>query len=309
MTAYIIRPRAPWLAPGPVFAAGRRAVSALYEGSPAFAAAGFALLALLVPFGLAGFVDERTVNDLNVWVKPSKFALALGVYLLTLALFARFTAPGTTERRWWRAMVATTLAAIGYEMAWIGGSSAAGIASHFNVGTPLMSAAYTAAGVSAVILTSATVFVGMAVGRSRDASSVHTLAPAMRSAIAWGLVLTFPLTVLTAGTLSSMQSHWIGGTPSDAGGLFLLGWSRDGGDLRVSHFFAVHAMQIVPMAAAVLLMARRWTGPAAAAAAGATSGTLERAATGRLIAVLFALFTLATYAQALTGRPFLPAIG
>ena len=30
-------------------------------------------------------------------------------------------------------------------------------------------------------------------------------------------------------------------------GLMVLKWSRDGGDLRVGHFFALYAMQILPV--------------------------------------------------------------
>ncbi len=35
-------------------------------------------------------VDDRLFNGINVWDKPLKFEIAIAVYLLTLAFYARF---------------------------------------------------------------------------------------------------------------------------------------------------------------------------------------------------------------------------
>jgi hypothetical protein len=40
-----------------------------------------------------------------------------------------------------------------------------------------------------------------------------------------------------------MKSHFIGGDGTDASGLPFVGWSTTGGDLRIAHFFGLHAMQ------------------------------------------------------------------
>lgn len=45
------------------------------------------------------------------------------------------------------------------------------------------------------------------------------LPPALKSGLVWSLALTLPLKLVTAGTLSDNGSHWVGGTPSDAGSL------------------------------------------------------------------------------------------
>ncbi len=105
--------------------------------------------------------------------------------------------------------------------------------------------------------------------------------------------LTLPLTLITAGTLSSMNGHWIGGTPSDAAGLPLMGWSRDGGDLRVAHFFATHALDFIPLAAWVIfkILGREATGM------------------GRIITAMFTGLVAFTFVQALMGKPFLPLLG
>jgi hypothetical protein len=86
------------------------------------------------------------------------------------------------------------------------------------------------------------------------------------------------------------MSHWVGGTQSDANGLWLMKWSRDGGDLRVAHFFGMHAMQVLPLLAALL------------------PGRMpHRVAIGMVVAAacLYTLGASYTFVQALHGVPFL----
>ncbi|MBN9065216.1 MAG: hypothetical protein J0H60_01740, partial [Rhizobiales bacterium] len=106
------------------------------------------------------------------------------------------------------------------------------------------------------------------------------------------LALTFVLTMIVAGTLSAWGSHWIGGAHSDAGGMILTGWSRDGGDLRVAHLFATHAMHFIPIF-------------------GVASAYIFGAGNRRpvwVFSVLFTSFIAFLYFQALAGQPFLPFI-
>jgi len=72
-------------------------------------------------------------------------------------------------------------------------------------------------------------------------------------AVVLGLVLT---TLLGGGFgfyLSSNGGHWVNAAPSDANGMMLFNWARDGGDLRVAHFFGMHAMQAIPLFALLTL--------------------------------------------------------
>ncbi|MEO1473045.1 MAG: hypothetical protein AAFS03_03755 [Pseudomonadota bacterium] len=66
----------------------------------------------------------------------------------------------------------------------------------------------------------------------------------------------------------------------------LTGWSLSGGDYRISHFLAVHAMQAVPIAVMILLavlpsgVVAALTLPLAAGWAGLILFTLARASDG-----------------------------
>ena len=48
------------------------------------------MLAAMAPTAFAALVDSREFLGIDVWMKPFKFELALAVYTLTLAFFARF---------------------------------------------------------------------------------------------------------------------------------------------------------------------------------------------------------------------------
>lgn len=104
-----------------------------------------------------------------------------------------------------------------------------------------------------------------------------------------GLIMSFALGGGFGIYLSMQDQHWVGGTLSDAAGLPGFGWSRDGGDLRVAHFFGLHALQLVPLFG---WLAQRWWRERARLAVLAFAG-------------VYALFTLATFVQALRAIPFL----
>lgn len=260
----------------------------LFGAEPWLAATGLALLALMIPTVAASILDDRLTNGIGVWTKPLKFQFSLAVYALTLAFFARYLAPGTRDRTWYRLYLAAVVAAICLEMVWLMGAATLGAPSHFNA-TPLGQQVYRTMGILATLLTSASAVYAFQIARNP-----HTgLSAAVKSGIVWGLALTLPLTLATAGTMSTMETHWVGATPSDAGGLTLMGWARDGGDLRVAHFFGTHAMHFMPLAGLV-----------SAALLGAT-----RVWPVRIAAAAFALFVGFVLAQALAGRPFLAALG
>jgi hypothetical protein len=159
-------------------------------------------------------------------------------------------------------------------------------ASHFNTEIPALTAVYPLMGVLAVLLTSASLVMGVSVWRNRATG----LDPALQLAVALGLILTFVLTVPVAGFLSSGSGHFVG---TSTRSLWALGWSRDAGDLRVAHFLATHALHFVPVAGLLAV----WLAPARAR-------RLVWLAAGAFVALV-----AFTFVQALQGRPFLPFLG
>jgi hypothetical protein len=225
---------------------------------PPFAALAVLIALAALPLMLAAALDTRQFGAEGVWVKPLKFHAALALYLGTLAVFARWLPPGLTDSRWWRAYAALVALCVIAELVWIGGAASLGVASHFNATSAFWAATYSLMGLAAVILTWAAAVMGVALWRA------GTLPVLWREALGLGLILTFVLTVITAGTMAGGTGHHVG-VPVTGARVPLMGWSREVGDLRLAHFLATHALHAVPLAgftgsrAAVWVAAAGWT--------------------------------------------------
>ncbi|MDF1601701.1 hypothetical protein PZ895_18240 [Mesorhizobium sp. YIM 152430] len=263
-------------------------LKSLLGAEPALTLLGLLLLTLLAPTIFAGLVDGRMTNDVTVWSKPVKFQVALAIYVLTLAVFARWLPAGTQHKRWYRIYIGAVIGAILLEMIWLMGAAANGVPAHFNK-TPVGEAIYVSMGGLAVLLTSASAVYAWQIARNGQTG----LPPVVKESIVVGLALVLPLTVITAGTMSSFDGHWVGGVRSDAAGLALFGWARDGGDLRVAHFFSTHAMHFLPVMGLASL---------------AIFGRDERRPF-RIATLLFVALVAFTFVQALSGQPFLGFLG
>ena len=206
---------------------------------------GFLILAA-IPVTIAAYhMDGRLVNDIPIWTKPLKFQVSIAVHLITLAILVRFFSEETRSAFWLSGIaVLSSLSGI-LETMVISLQSARGVASHFNEETVFDQIVYAVMGVGALILIMPTLVVGV---RFLFARSSERLTPGLKLGAGLGLALSFLLTVPIAGYMSiGMDGHWINAPRTDAGGLPLVGWSREGGDLRVSHFFSSHLMQVLPL--------------------------------------------------------------
>jgi hypothetical protein len=244
-------------------------------------------IAFLLPSLVAYAMDERLLEGVSIWSKPVKFETSIIVFVATLLLLLPLIRPEVLARRLARfTSVAVALAAT-LEIIYIIIQAARGRASHFNISTPLEATFYQLMGVGAVTLVICSFIFGWLIFRHGRADTGQGL----RLGAASGLMLGSVLTLITAGILSSGAfdgpGHWVGGIKTDAGGLFLLGWSRTGGDLRVPHFFATHMMQALPLLGLALDRLRP-----------------DSARRGVLIVAGIAT-VVATFVQAASGRPFL----
>ena len=258
-------------------------VTELFERHRPLARYGSALLALaLVTLAAQGF-DARTLNGVNVWVKPTKFLVSIGVFALTTAWLFGYVRPERRRAPLMRGTAAMLIVAGSFELAWIAWQAGQGLDSHWNIATPFYAVMFALMGLFALLLTATALPLAWEIGR-RPATG---LTPDFVAAVVAGLVLTFLLGAGMGGYMAAQGSHSVG---AEGGRVALLGWNRSGGDLRIAHFMGIHAQQAIPLLGALV------TGFPAA-----TRWRLLIGGTG-----LFVLTSVALFAQAVAGRALLP---
>ncbi|MGV8969251.1 MAG: hypothetical protein ACOH1J_02255 [Microbacteriaceae bacterium] len=210
-----------------------------------------AVLAAISAVGIV--VDSREVTGVNLWLKPLKFALSIGIYSVTLSWLI-----GQLRRMRRFASIAGTVSVAGLliEIVIIVGFAIAGDTSHFNVSTPFHTTMWSVMAVSIIMVWTMTLLVSIALFRNPLGDRARTLA--IRAGAIIGLVgmgVAFFMTSPTAGQLDSFDgiagAHTVG-LPDGGPGLPLLGWSTEAGDLRIPHFIGMHALQLIPLAAILI---------------------------------------------------------
>jgi hypothetical protein len=124
--------------------------------------------------------------------------------------------------------------------------AARGTTSHFNNETPFDGAVFSVMG-ALIAFNTLLVAVMLALFFLRTS---EPLAPAYLWGIRLGLLL-FLLGSLEGALMIANAAHTVG-APDGGPGLPLVNWSTRSGDLRVAHFLAFHALQLLPLAGFLL---------------------------------------------------------
>ena len=196
----------------------------------------FMLLMLLV-VTLISISDTRQILGLNPWIKPMKFMTSITIFLWTVAWFM----PETQPKPLARALVRWTIAiAMLVEIFCITMQSVRGVTSHFNHATAFDDAIFGIMGMGVVFNTLAMVLF-LAIIR-RDT-------PPSRAGYIWGIRIGVAMFLLASfqGTLIVGNDALTVGAPDGGPGLPFVNWSTEFGDLRIAHFFGMHAMQALPI--------------------------------------------------------------
>ena len=245
---------------------------------------GWILLLSLPVFAALCYSNPGSLHAANAWIKPMKFAISFSTFVWTVSLFLeQLTAP-----KWLvRATRQTMVASITVEMLCLSAQAWRGAAPGASTTDWLIQQMTTA-----IVSVNTAILVGLLVAfwGKREWSRItdHTMVLAIRFSI-----VIFLVGNAVGGYMLARGSHTVGA--ADGGpGLPFLNWSTIGGDLRIAHFIAIHAIQIVPVFAYVLSQ----MAPVPA--------VRQRKLAVAALSIVVALAVGMTFVQAAMGRPLLP---
>ena len=215
-----------------------------------------ALMLVAFVFSIAGIViDHRVITGVPAWLKPAKFAISTAIFSGTIAWLYRYisVAPLWKQRLAWVLALVQVL-----EVAIIDLQAVRGTTSHFNFSTHLNATLFGIMGVSIGVLWLAMIGVLVLLFRQKfvDPDWGWALRLAMLISVigaAAGGAMVGPTQQQREALAKNQKVVAIGGhtvgAPDGGPGLPGVGWSKEHGDLRISHFFGLHALQAIPFLA------------------------------------------------------------
>ena len=228
-----------------------RALRSVFAFSPWLVSATLASALLAIVLGIASIFDTHLVVGAPALYKPIKFAISFAVYGISLIWFLGLVkkhtrlAKGTAFFLAWFFVVELVIITI---------QALRGTTSHFNESTPFDAQLFGIMGVFVILAWLMTVATMLLLLIERLPDSTFT------TSLCLSLAVAAISMVVTTSVMLMQNTHAIG--LADGGpGLPFLGWSTVGGDLRISHFFGLHAVQIIPLAAFSINRQRRLSLP------------------------------------------------
>ena len=175
------------------------------------------------------------VHGVNAWFKPFKFAVSIGLFAWTMAWYCHYLSNFNVTLFNW-----TVIILFGLELIYIIFQASKGELSHFNISTPTYSLLYSLMGLAAGLITLYTAYIGILFFTQSFPDLPRYYLWAIRLGILIFVVFSFE-----GGLMGSRMNHSVGAI-NDNSNWFIVGWSKTVGDLRVSHFIGMHALQLLP---------------------------------------------------------------
>ena len=201
---------------------------------------------------LAGILlDHRIITSAAAWLKPAKFAISVSVYCFTFVWLLGFV---EKRRRLARFAANVTVVSLIVEMAVILTQAARGTTSHFNLTTPVNTFLWMTMGAFIVVVWAMNLLLAIVLLFERIPDRpfawslrLGLLISLIGMAVAFFMVRPTPgqTAIMSAGGPRIVGAHSVG-VPDGGPGLPVVGWGTVGGDLRIAHFFGIHAMQVLP---------------------------------------------------------------
>ena len=191
---------------------------------------GLAILAIVSMF------DSTEILGINRWIKPMKFFVSTAIFVWTTAIYLYYLKDYKKSAR----LISWGIIFIFFvELFIVVMQAARGTTSHFNHKTPFDGMMFSVMGIMILLNTILAAYLLFLYFRAEID---------LPQSIVWGMrlgLILFLAACFEGGYMSAQIGHSVGAADGGAG-LPLVNWSTRGGDLRVAHFFGMHAFQAVP---------------------------------------------------------------
>jgi hypothetical protein len=217
-------------------------------------------------------ISSIQVYDVNAWNKPFKFAFSTFLFAWAMAWYCYYLPNFNTTL-----FNLTTILLLSFEIIYIAIQAGKGELSHYNISTPTHAFLFSMMALAASIVTLYTAYIGYLFFTSEFSNLPSYYVWAIRFSI-----LIFVIFSFEGFAMGSRMNHSVGALNENSN-LFIIGWSKTVGDLRVAHFIGMHALQVLPVLAYYVF---------------------KNTKASFIIAFLYLLLAAFTLFQALKGRPF-----
>jgi hypothetical protein len=235
----------------------------------------YGLLCLLLSIFFITFTkfSNTQVYNVNAWYKPFKFAFSTFLFSWAMAWYCHYLPNFNIHFYNW-----TVIILLGFEIFYIAFQANKGQQSHYNISTPVYATLYSMMAIAASLVTIYTGYVGLLFFKNSFPDLPNYYVWAIRLSILLFVIFSFE-----GFAMGSRLNHSVGAL-NDNSNWLILGWSKTVGDLRISHFIGMHALQIVPVLSYYFLKNTKLT-------------------IG--LSILYGILALLTLIQALKGKPLL----
>ncbi|MDI1255594.1 MAG: hypothetical protein PSV16_05795 [Flavobacterium sp.] len=244
-----------------------------YKNETIFIYGAACFLGALICYALTKY-SATQIMGISGWIKPLKFFLSVGIFTWTMGFYLQYLEnQKQVEIYIWSMIVLFSI-----ELILIVYQAAQGKMSHFNIATTKDSLIFNLMAIAITILMLHTLYIAVLFFNQSKFNAPETMILTVKLSILITVLFAFE-----GFAMGALLKHTIG-SQDGSPGLPLVNWSKTNGDLRVAHFFGIHALQIIPLVTYLFAKSKR-----------------------DVIIISSIYFVLVTYTliQALQGKPFI----
>jgi hypothetical protein len=219
-------------------------------------------------------LNHNPILGISGWIKPFKFFISIVIMAWTMGYYMQFLDNQNQVKIYnWSLIIFLSI-----EIILITYQASRGKISHFNQEDTTGAMIFSVMALAITIFMLHTAFIGILFFTQEkfEASEILILA------IKLSLIVTV-LFAFEGFVMGALMRHTVGAEDGSSG-LPIINWSKNYGDLRIAHFFGMHALQLIPLISVLVARNKRDV---------------------MIISLLYLIFVSYTLIQALLGKPFI----